>query len=623
MRISSTIYQTIYRVLTTTLTGIVCLLLLACYDYDHAYEEVQPINSHPVKTQLSFAFSGVKAAKTRMSEDIVQGQTEPVFRGIQNITLASYANNPDAVSGGEVWTPILLPVNDAYPSPDSPTQFYADIEVPSYTSRFLFYAEARAESNDKHVNGCLNPNGLSFDSSWTPDNISFNLQSISTGSDQKAVLLAAYMTNIAHEMSAQGLEGQYNKLIKNIAGSSASVLALIKQLYVDIEDASKKTAVGDVIQADAGAYSSIYNGITGNMATIDASGITDFNDALKDYPENIGLPDGAAYMAWVENVDDQSQSKFEPNTDHSTISSPVVFSGASLSTYAYPPSLYYWVDSAVRTTSTIHMYHYADWLTARQLGYAVDGVQDYDTSWKHFLDMNEYEQGSVDVYSHSVALADEIRYAVGRLDITVKAESATLKDAQNRQVHFTSSAFPITGILIGDQREVNYEFKQKDIATTYIVYDTEMPEGMVLSTSGTSVNSTLVLQSKLFDGTATAFSGLDDADKKTYSVNIAVEFQNNSGFDFYGYSDNPDYKPIIPSGTKFYLVGKLEMDAEQAASQGCVFKQGTITRADFVVNSFKNAYNVVPDLRNPRLMLGLTANLYWQKGVKLSSPEDL
>ena len=621
MRINSMIHQTIYRALTSTLTGIVCLLLLACYDYDRAYEEVQPINSHPVKTQLSFAFSGVKAAKTRMSEDIVQGQTEPVFRGIQNITLASYANNPDPVSGGEAWTPILLPVNDAYPSPDSPTQFYADIEVPFYTSRFLFYGEARAESNDKHVNGCLNPHGFSVSTSWNPDDddVYFDLESIyGTGSHQKAALLAAYLTNIALEMGTQELTGQLNKLKNNIAGSSVSVLALIKQLYNDIEDNAKKNAVGEVITGDARAYALIYDGITGYMATIEAGVITDFNDALKDYPENIGLPDGAAYMAW-----NNDQSRFVSNTNQSTIPSPVVFSGASLSTYAYPPSLYYWVDSAVRTTSTIHMYHYADWLTARQLGYAVDGVQDYDTSWKHFLDMNEYEQGSVDVYSHSVALADEIRYAVGRLDITVKAESATLNDAQNRQVHFTSSAFPITGILIGDQREVNYEFKQKDIASTYIVYDTEMPEGMVLSTSGTSVNSTLVLQSKLFDGTATAFSGLDDADKKTYSVNIAVEFQNNSGFDFYGYSDNPDYKPIIPSGTKFYLVGKLEMDAEQAASQGCVFKQGTITRADFVVNSFKNAYNVVPDLRNPRLMLGLTANLYWQKGVKLSSPEDL
>ena len=246
MRISSTIYQTIYRMLTTTLTGIVCLLLLACYDYDHAYEEVQPINSHPVKTQLSFAFSGVKAAKTRMSEDIVQGQTEPVFRGIQNITLVSYANNPDAVSGGEVWTPILLPVNDAYPSPDSPTQFYADIEVPSYTSRFLFYAEARAESNDKHVNGCLNANGLTSvnNEGWNPETtISFNLQPIyGTATDQKADLLAAYLTNIASKMSNQGLTSQYNKLIKNIAGSSVSVLALIKQLYNDIENRWEKTS---------------------------------------------------------------------------------------------------------------------------------------------------------------------------------------------------------------------------------------------------------------------------------------------------------------------------------------------------------------------------------------------
>jgi hypothetical protein len=599
---------------------------VACYDYDQEIEEAMPVTLSPVKTQFSFAVSGVKANKTRMAEDVVQGQSEPVFRGIQNITLLSYADNP--VTGDEAWTPISLPVNDAYPSPDSPTQFYADVEVPPYTSRFLFYGEAKAKGVNKHVNGCLDAMGLDPNTvDWSTSNISFNLRSIcGTTSNPKAGLLADYLTNIAKEMETQGLADQYNKLIKNIAGSSVSVLALIKQLYNDIEDNTKKAAVGATISADASGYASTYPGITGNMATIEGGVITDFNTGLKGYPEDIGLPDGAAYMSWMEDPSD-NQWKFISNSNHSTILSPNLFSGAALSTYAYPPSLYYWVDSEVRTASTINMYHYTEWLNARQLGYAVNGVQDYDTSWKHFLEMYEYQSGFVNVLSHSVALADEIRYAVGRLDVTVKAASATLKDAQNRQVHFTASAFPITGILIGDQCRVDYDFKQTATPPkTYIIYDTEMPEDMVLSTSGTPVNSTLVLQSRLFDGSVEVYSGLDETSKKNYSVNIAVEFQNNSGFDFYGYYDEttmPDYKPIIPNGTKFYLVGKLEMDAEQAASQGCVFKQGSITHADFVVNSFANAYNVVPDLRNPRLLLGLTANLFWQKGVKLSSPDNL
>ena len=589
----------IRRAWVTTLSSIVCLLLLACYDYGDAFKETGEINLTPVKTQFSMAFYGVNAKPTRMSEEIVQGQAEPVFRGIQNVSLIAHATVPSGAvepEGFKEWTPILLPVNDAYPSPDSPTQFYADITVPQYTDKFLFYAEARSKGiNNYRVNGCLIPSGLTASDAWSPDDVSFSLRPIYSTESTKASLLAQYLTDIATALGdqistspkADAITKQYANIKKNKAGSSASVLALIRQLYANLEDNDDKAAVG--------------NAITNNgLATIDGNGVITFDSSLEDYPEDIGLPDGAALMNWLDG-----ENKFEPVTPGSNIDlEGTEFKVAGLTTYVYPPSLYYWVDSHVRTSSTIEMYHYEDWLHARQMGYVVNGVEDTDTSWKHFLDMNEYsEEGSVDVYSHSVALSDEIHYGVARLDITIKAEAAVLLDAANRQVHFTSSAFPIKGILIGDQKSVDGQFEQKSSALSSIVYDTDLPEGMVLSTSKTPVNSTLVLE-----------SGNQD-------INIAVEFENNSGFDFFGYSGEDNYKPIIPNGTRFYLVGRLIFDTE-SASQDPVFKQGTITHADFVVSSLSNAYNVVPDLRNPRLVLGLSANLFWQKGVKLST-EDI
>lgn len=615
-----TIIRTVRRTWYYTVLLPVCALFLTgCSLIDEDIDEMALSNKEPLKTEFSMSFSSVNVNRTRMSEDIVQGQTIPVFRGIQNISLISHVTIPDGIDvppETKEWNLIPLPINEAYPSPDSPTQFYKDIEVPLYTDKFLFYGEAKTKSstNVSQVNGCLIPDGLSSVSesdSWSKEGVSFTLQPICSNpeSDKKANLLAKYLTNIANKMSEKGLVAQYENMIKNKAGSSVSVLTLIRQLYANIVDKNKRNVIEAVITADASAYASVYDGITGNMASINNSGVITFNEALEGYPANIGLPDGAVSMIWETN-------QFVVSSSSNMGKSGSSFNTAALNAYVYPPSLYYWVESNVCSTSTL-MYQYESWLYARQHGYAVNGKQDYDTGWKHFLDMNEYVEGPVGIYSYCVALADSIQYGVGRLDVTIKAKSAALKDALGRQVHFTSTSFPITGIMIGDQRTVKWNFETADPSSSAsIIYDTEIGD-MVLSTNGTAVNSTLVLESNTLPSN---YSELNPEDKKAYSVNIAVEFLNNSGSDFYGISNDSD-NPIIPAGTKFYLLGRLEMNDTQAASQDRVFKQGTITRADLVVESFENAYNVVPDLRNPRLVLGLSADLFWQKGLKLSITE--
>jgi hypothetical protein len=48
-----------------------------------------------------------------------------------------------------------------------------------------------------------------------------------------------------------------------------------------------------------------------------------------------------------------------------------------------------------------------------------------------------------------------------------------------------------------------------------------------------------------------------------------------------------------------------------------VFKQDYITTAKLTIgaNSLKKAYNVIPDLRSPKLELGLSVDLKWQQGI--------
>ena len=117
---------------------------------------------------------------------------------------------------------------------------------------------------------------------------------------------------------------------------------------------------------------------------------------------------------------------------------------------------------------------------------------------------------------------------------------------------------------------------------------------------------------------------------ETSIPNVAVEFQNNSDQIIVG----KDKKLIYP-GTKFYLVGTLKpkvnttikYSADHVPSDKTTsnfieraFVQDYVTRVTFTVESLKNAYNVVPDLRNPHLEIGLSVDLTWQYGIDQDIP---
>lgn len=105
----------------------------------------------------------------------------------------------------------------------------------------------------------------------------------------------------------------------------------------------------------------------------------------------------------------------------------------------------------------------------------------------------------------------------------------------------------------------------------------------------------------------------DDANA---NVKIAVEFLNNSGQTIVG-KDNQ----IIYPNTKFYLVGTLKpyLNENQKFSDGTLIKQAFVqdyvTNANFKVKSFRSAYNLLPDLRSPKLEIGMSVDLTWQTGI--------
>ena len=53
-----------------------------------------------------------------------------------------------------------------------------------------------------------------------------------------------------------------------------------------------------------------------------------------------------------------------------------------------------------------------------------------------------------------------------------------------------------------------------------------------------------------------------------------------------------------------------------------VFIQDYTTTANFTINSLKNAYVTIPDLRASKLQLGLSVDLTWQSGLTFNVPID-
>ena len=100
-------------------------------------------------------------------------------------------------------------------------------------------------------------------------------------------------------------------------------------------------------------------------------------------------------------------------------------------------------------------------------------------------------------------------------------------------------------------------------------------------------------------------------DANQASINLAIELQNNSGEDFYGFDG------LVPNGGKFYLVANLDMTNKtlEGVSKPHVFMQDYTTTANLTINSLKNAYVTIPDLRSTKLQLGLSVDLAWQAGL--------
>ena len=513
-------------------------------------------NQGPVS--LAFSVSGTAIPQTRSSADIIQ-QTGQSFRGLTDQHFVAFMVQRE-VQKGDTPYPATVSGYDQTAGNNAQFFFFKGIELSIGTRSMLAYAKAASITGKtgKDQNGSTVAN---YPANMAPSGITFSPERIHTASTtpQDAQDIADYLTAIAntpgwavdHELR-QNFIGKGAIAPSLIAGSSASVNAYVAKLE---EEVTAKISEGD-------------------LKTALLANIANKPDQLKNtsdfYPASIGLPDGAAALKW-----DDTNNKFVPQT-------ATTLQGVnSMNVFAYPAELCYYVNSLIYTSD--NAISHTDYTPATK--WTEEVLPNYGTS-----------PGVVSSTTRAVAIKDPLQYGVARLDVSIKAKTSTLKDGNDVGITVGDTSFPLTGIIVGGQRQVGFDFKPLSAADQQsMVYDRYVTKDDNTSAylrplTTVELSATPAVQAPVHTLLLQSLDGEDET--------IILEFENNckdsenKGIAFKGMDG------IINPGTKFYLIGTILKPTEEADKDYTkrVFTQDYITTAKIEIGSLARAYNAVPDL---------------------------
>lgn len=588
--------------------------LTGCSSDDELTNVNPTYDGESVKAQFAINIPVAGKQGTRVAEDIVQGQTpNPTFRGMTNIRLVPFKNTSSAtISSGTSLNGIepigLQDIAKQGLQTNGNYKVYNDVDIEVGVDRFLFYGEAIASVGSYKVNGSIIPSyevsGWPNSTANTLADVNFDLRSIlnkrsvENTQDSLTTMLKtiASVSADGHLWSAEtgnDLANYYTRFKSLKAGSSNSIKAALADLY----SAMKSDKVEDNNNLKAAICTEIEKYFTpGSASTEGLYPNFEFKDKDKyiaQFPGNVGLPDGAMQLVY-----DGEDGTFKYTDPSSTVTGGNIIEQTAYNNYAYPASLFYWDNTDIKCQNTT----------------LTNGTTyNSGTNWSDILNLYTGGTTSVDASTRSIALVNPINYAVANLSLYARFADQYIYDNGDNYTPAGASqsvgkiavpigvdGFSLTGILIGDQKKVGYDFKPLTTASTaWTIYDS--------STDGAKVK-----KSADYDGTPTAYSlaletaGTVTGSGSTYEkVRFALELVNESGAAFTGKDG------IVPAGGKFYLVGELEANNDHKK----VFEQDHKTIARVTINSLKSAYNCIPDLRAPRLELGLSVDLTWQQGL--------
>ena len=349
---------------------------------------------------------------------------------------------------------------------------------------------------------------------------------------------------------------------------------------------------------------------------------------LGTYPAQFNLPQGSTHVKF----DDTKKSFYYVENYNTSAVGGTTF---TVDDYYYPAELCYFGNSPLRVSNDEHVV--SDYPVSVSLWNTEE-----TTSWSA-----DWSVGHVQSSTRSVAMKNDINYGTSLLCATVGYNTLTLKDnnkaiqqrdygvvEDDKTITVTGTSFKLVGVVIGDQwPKVGWNFlpKTTDTDPNYrkgYIYDNQITGNGAIPASTTTTsepNYTLVFDNYQDMRVATPAVAANTQPK----VYVALEFQNNSGVDFFG-KDN-----LIADGSNFYLIGELDPSSKTGPAlptyhalppydADCttntiprVFIQDHMTTANFKigVNSLKYAYLTVPDLRSSSVTLGLSVDLKWETGL--------
>lgn len=586
--------------------------LTGCSSDDELTNVNPTYDGESVKTQFAINIPVAGKQGTRMAEDIVQGQSTPVFRGMTNIRLVPFDLTPTPteaskpVIAGTTLTYNGITLGDIAAATDygvttgltqtGNAHVYKDVDIRVGVNAFLLYGEAKETSEDNKVNGALNP---SYEVSNLVEGdqvnkITFSLQPIVAQVDgAPGEALVDMLNDIASAKGTTGSQTDWyktadgtdlNNYFKSFTSLKAGSANSIRLALQDLYNAMASPAVDDIDGLKAAIQDKIddYFEVTPKTDPEDdvlayKAGTSVTNYA--NYPSNINLPDGAVQVEWTAGSTDAigSFGYVTSNISYPGSTSDQNLNMTSLTDYTYPASLYYWANSSIKTATSEQSGNY--------------GAQNWSTI------LNSYYTDTREVMpaTQSIALEQTINYGVSRLDINAAFASTPIQDNAKEYVTLPTEGFQLVGVLVGGQKQVGWNFATNTAAAEQTIYDAAVPNDTYVNRTSALKNRTLVLETA---GKTVASTGSE-------KVNFALEFVNNGNEAFTGIDG------IVPVGGKFYLVGQLETDADHDK----VFEQDHYTTATVTINSLKNAYNCIPDLRSPKLELGVSVDLEWIQGL--------
>ena len=638
-------------------------------DSDAVVENNPTYDGNNVRTD--FAFNITKASQgTRMTAGNVQensGASDYIFRGMQDMYLyAMKTESPTTSPNGEdaLQTYALQSIAQSQISNPTSSKVYP-LSIPVGTNNFLFYARALKNSETNFQIGKVTFNNLNAASTKT-SNISFSLAPIEqpTGvATPRATTeenFAAYLNDIAASKDASNntwegtvakaaTDQRYSTLAKLYtdftqpvagevrAGSAEAIKRMVVDLYNSmkqiVEQASNNNQIPTEISGIATAVCTAINAQffdltapaqTGDSYTIAwKSGVA---ASAQTYPASYDLPMGAAQLGW--NSTDKKIEYVDFDYYNPAINT-TGFSAVAVDKITYPAELLYFDNSPLLSTDKYKT------------------VSDYPTTTQNWDKNPGAGEGSfsadwtgnvVKSTTRAVAMRNNVNYGVAMLESTVKVKDGVTALQDNRtgllpnttegNQSFSISdltgenGIELTGVLIGGQPgSVNWKMLpiiDETHGYDYVIYDKDLASGNSENWKIQNANTTL---SKVY---TVCFDNYTTATDQN-SVCVALQFVNKLGTDFYG------AKGLIPAGSTFYLVGKLEPNNATdtwADSYGSsyrisevgtkrVFGQDHRTIANFSIGatSLQNAYSTIPDLRSTEVLFGLSVDLKWVSGL--------